>query len=250
MTSSTAVRAKTRSPSAPTGIRAVAASLTASSGDAGTRLEHRLVLLIVVTRWVTVVAGVLIGLLNLHSENAGHFFPAAIVLLIFSGIASYEQMRSSSLRLVQVLTMIELVLTVGAISVTGAFKSPFILTPITPLLLAGYVWGRRATVGTAVAGGIAAFATIFIQSVDAADQRQAGQIAVVYLLCGALGAFSRNLVVEVEAQRAAAIDQATQMATANELLVSLHRLAQTLPASFDLGEVVESIRRRHELHRR
>ena len=34
------------------------------------------------------------------------------------------------------------------------------------------------------------------------------------------------------------------MATANELLVSLHGLAQTLPASFDLREVVESMRQR------
>jgi signal transduction histidine kinase len=34
------------------------------------------------------------------------------------------------------------------------------------------------------------------------------------------------------------------MATANELLVSLHALSQTLPASFDLGEVVTSIRQR------
>ncbi len=55
---------------------------------------------------------------------------------------------------------------------------------------------------------------------DTADQRQAGQIAIVYLLCGALGAFTRNLVEELETQRAAAIDQATQMATANDLLVS------------------------------
>ena len=34
------------------------------------------------------------------------------------------------------------------------------------------------------------------------------------------------------------------MATANELLVSLHALAQTLPASFDLREVVDSTRER------
>jgi signal transduction histidine kinase len=34
------------------------------------------------------------------------------------------------------------------------------------------------------------------------------------------------------------------MATANELLVSLHALAQTLPSSFDLKEVVESMRLR------
>ena len=61
---------------------------------------------------------------------------------------------------------------------------------------------------------------------------------------GWLLTITRNLAIEIETQRAAAIDQATQMATANDLLVSLHRLAQTLPASFDLGEVVESIRQR------
>ena len=117
---------------------------------------------------------------------------------------------------------------------TGGLASPFVLTPVTGLLLAGYVWGRRATVGTAIAGVLAAAATIVIQSVDATDRRAAGQIAVVFLLCGALGAFTRNLIVEIESQRAAAIDQAAEMATANELLVSLHALAQTLPASFDL----------------
>src|SRR4029077_9021474 len=94
-------------------------------------------------------------------------------------------------------------------------------------------------------GGIAAFALILIQTANSSDQRSAaGQIAVVFLLCGALGAFTRNLVAEIEVQRAAAKDQATQMATANDLLVSLHALAQTLPASFDLGEVVESVRQR------
>ena len=83
-----------------------------------------------------------------------------------------------------------------------------------------------------------------MQSIDATDQRSAGQIAVVFLLCGALGAFTRNLIAEIESQQAAAIDQAAEMATANELLVSLHSLAQTLPASFDLREVVDSMRLR------
>ena len=73
-----------------------------------------------------------------------------------------------------------------------------------------------------------------MQTFDVTDQRAAGQIAVVFLLCGALGAFTRNLISEIESHQAAAIDQAAEMATANELLVSLHALAQTLPASFDL----------------
>ena len=126
---------------------------------------------------------------------------------------------------IQLLVVLELVLTVTASTATGGLASPFVLTPVTGLLLAGYVWGRRATVGTAIAGVIAAAATIAMQSVDATDQRSAGQIAVVFLLCGALGAFTRNLIAEIESHRAAAIDQAAEMATANELLVSLHALA-------------------------
>ena len=96
-------------------------------------------------------------------------------------------------------TIVELVVTVGAIMATGGFTSPFILTPVTGLLLAGYVWGRRATVGTAVAGAIAAAAP---RSRSSRPTRPisgaAGQIAVIFLLCGALGAFTRNLVVEIE----------------------------------------------------
>jgi len=218
------------------------ATVLASTGRDGSRLETRLVVLVVASRAITVAAGVVFGLMK--APPGGHFALASVSLAVYATFESIQQLRATSLQRVRVLTLMELVLSIGAIIATGAFKSPFILTPITGLLLAGYVWGRRATVGTAVAGAIAAAAAIAIQSADANDQRAASQIAVIFLLCGALGAFTRNLVVEIEMQRASAIDHATQMATANDLLVSLHSLAQTLPASFDLGEVVESIRQR------
>jgi hypothetical protein len=222
------------------GFGRLAAAL-ASTADAGTRLESRLVLLTVATRWLTIGAGIILGILK--PPPGGHFLAASIALVVYAAIETVLQLRFTSYSRLQVIVGIELIVAVTAITFTGGIKSPFILTPITGLLLAGYVWGRRATVGTAVAGAIAAVSAIAIETVDTSDTRSAGQIAVVFLLCGALGAFTRNLVAEMETQRAAAIDQATQMATANDLLVSLHRLAQTLPASFDLGEVVESIRR-------
>jgi signal transduction histidine kinase len=224
----------------PEEVGRIAAALASNAEH--TRIETRLVYLTVTSRVITVVAGVLIGLVHRPEGNA---FPiSAGALLLWTAFASLYQIHAGTLAHVKVMTIVELALTIGAIIATGGFTSPFILTPITALLMAGYAWGRRATVGTAVAGAVAATAAFAIQFSDAADQRAAGQIAVFFMLCGALGAFTRNLVVEVEAQRAAAIDQATQMATANDLLVSLHTLAQTLPASFDLGEVVESIRQR------
>jgi signal transduction histidine kinase len=220
------------------------AAVLASTDDAGTRLESRLVLLTIATRWITVAAGVLFGVLT---KPPGHFLLATFVLISFATLMSFVQPRQTSIQGVQVLTVVELIVTVGAAIATGGVKSPYVLTPITGLLLAGYVWGQKAVIGTALSGAIAAVAAILLEtakSAQATDRGSAGDIAVIFLLCGALGAFTRNLVVEIEAQRAAAVDQATQMATANDLLVSLHALAQTLPASFDLGEVVESIRQR------
>jgi signal transduction histidine kinase len=217
------------------------AAVLASSDDTAPRIESRLVRLTVTTRWVTICAGLLFGVLR-HGNK--HFAEAAIALVAFAVVQTFHQMQPGSDNRMRLMVLTELLLTVGAAIATGGLASPFVLTPVTGLLLAGYVWGRRATVGTAIAGVIAAASTIAMQSVDSTDRRSAGQIAVVYLLCGALGAFTRNLISEIESHRAAAIDQAAEMATANELLVSLHGLAQTLPASFDLPEVVDSMRLR------
>ena len=221
------------------GFGRLAAAL-ASSDAVAPEIENRLVRLTVTTRWVTILAGIAFGVLR---GSTPHFVPTSIVLVAFAVIMTFQQTHTPSSG-IKLLVVLELVLTVTASTVTGGLASPFVLTPVTGLLLAGYVWGRRATVGTAVAGVIAALATLAMQTFDVTDQRAAGQIAVVFLLCGALGAFTRNLISEIESHQAAAIDQAAEMATANELLVSLHALAQTLPASFDLREVVDSMRER------
>jgi len=222
------------------GIGRLAAAL-ASSDAAAPRIENRLVGLTVTTRWVTILAGIIFGFLR---EQNDHFALASIALVVFAGIQTIYQLQPNSSPRLRVLVVFELALTVAACAATGGLASPFVLTPVTGFLLAGYVWGRRALVGTAVAGVMAVLATLTMQVIDQSDTGAAGQIAVVFLLCGALGAFTRNLITEIERHRAAALDQAADLATANELLVSLHGLAQTLPASLDLREVVDSTRTR------
>lgn len=206
------------------------------------RLEQRLRLLTVGLRWITTSVGIVVGVLG----DVDLAFALGSLALVGCGAGvTVRQLRDwQPTQLFAASVLGEVVFTVVVAAATDGLESPFILTPLTGLLLSGYVFGRRAWVGTATAGVLAAAATIVLQSSEPAAESAASQIAVVYLLCGALGAFTRNLVVEIEEQRAAAIDQATQMATANELLVSLHALSQTLPASFDLGEVVASIRTR------
>src|SRR5262249_44521417 len=70
------------------------------------------------------------------------------------------------------------------------------------------------------------------------------EVGILLLLCGILGAFTRRLVDELGMHEEAAWDQISRLTTANELLVALHSVAQSLPASLDLREVAESSRTR------
>ena len=148
------------------GFGRLAAAL--ASGDAvAPQIEDRLVRLTITTRWVTILAGVLFGVLR-HSSD--HFVAVSIVLVTFATVMSFQRTHKPSTR-IRLLVVLELVLTVTASTVTGGIASPFVLTPVTGLLLAGYVWGRRAAIGTAISGLIAAAATLTMQAFDATDQR-------------------------------------------------------------------------------
>src|SRR5439155_22964810 len=113
----------------------------ASSDTPAPRIANRLVLLTVTTRWVTILAGIIFGFLRNESE---HFALAAIALVVFAGIQTIYQLQPTASPRLRVLVVFELSLTVAACAVTGGLASPFVLTPVTGFLLAGYVLGRRA----------------------------------------------------------------------------------------------------------
>src|SRR5689334_12369527 len=92
------------------------AAALASTDDAGTRLETRLTLLTIASRAITVTAGVLFGLLNdLHRHG---FLICSAVLIVYAIFASYQQLRTNDLNRVRLLTLGELIITVGVIMLT------------------------------------------------------------------------------------------------------------------------------------
>jgi signal transduction histidine kinase len=140
--------------------------------------------------------------------------------------------------------MIEAALVSAVIGATGGAGSPFILAAAVPVVLAGYGLGRRRTAGFAYVAFLLIMIAVIVQGHDPEGQRAAVEVGVLLLLCGVLGAFTRRLVNELGLHQEAAWDQVTRLATANELLVALHGVAQTLPASLDLHEVIDSTRTR------
>lgn len=254
----TALRASSRSergshdpttpdrPNARGGARPGRAPSPARAGDPlavePLDLAHRLTLLASGLRWGTVCVGILVGLL--HDPSDPVFLCGGIALVAHALLLS---LRPRPLdppdRAVQITVLIELVLTVTVATLTGGVDSPFVLTSAVPIVLAGYSWGRRLVGGVTIAGLVATVAVVVAQQADADSQRSAAGLGVVFLLCGVLGASTRRLVADLNA-RQAVLDHTSRMATANELLVALHGVARTLPASLDLADVLDSARAR------
>jgi signal transduction histidine kinase len=67
-----------------------------------------------------------------------------------------------------------------------------------------------------------------------------GQWAVELVLVALLAGYTRRLFGEAEQRHSQALDRMSRLSEANDLLVSLHRVAQSLPASLDQNQVLAS----------
>jgi signal transduction histidine kinase len=205
-------------------------------------LNQRLRVFADLSRWATYALGLIAG--ALAGPVDGRFVTVAVALGMNAAIQHRDPLRLDPPgRRAGFRVVLELTLTVVAVAATGSAHSPFVLTPMPVMVVASYLWGDRLTRGRAAPVTIVVLFVVAL-AIITSNENTAANLALVFVLCGMLGAVGHSFLVEVESQRAAAADQVSQMATANELLVSLHAVAQTLPASLDLGEVMSSARNR------
>src|SRR5206468_10067274 len=125
--------------SAPEGFGRLAAAL-ASTDDAGTRLESRLVVFTIATRWVTILAGTIFGIMK---PPPGPFGLATLVLISFAAVQTFVQLRRASLRNVQAATVTELVVMIGAAMPPVVFRARSVLLRFTGPFLPATGWVDR-----------------------------------------------------------------------------------------------------------
>ena len=137
----------------------------------------------------------------------------------------------------------ELAITVMAVAATGYWNSPFVFTVISAVMAAGFARGFGFAMRLAVACALAlsipywVVATTRSRSVRLQDSAQwSAELVLVALVAG----YARRLFGEAEVRHSLALDRISRLAEANALLSSLHRVAQSLPSSFDLDEILES----------
>jgi len=66
------------------------------------------------------------------------------------------------------------------------------------------------------------------------------QWAVILVVVGLIAGQTRRITGEAGRQRSLAMNRMERLTDANSLLYSLHRVAQTLPASLDLNDVLDT----------
>ncbi|MEY2462439.1 MAG: hypothetical protein QOH64_577 [Acidimicrobiaceae bacterium] len=189
------------------------------------------------TRWGT--AG--IGLVLAAAGNRDNDLVTAAWSFVIVGYCLYRTLRPLTFRedvggLLAILVDVGIhVITVNA---TGYWQSPFVFSLITAIIIAGFARGFAFAFRIAV---VSVLAVGIPDNVSGNNEVRIGaQWACEFVLVALVAGYARRISGEADLQQSLALDRMGRLADANALLFSLHRLAQTLPASLDLDEALDA----------
>ncbi|MGK2930341.1 MAG: sensor histidine kinase [Acidimicrobiales bacterium] len=195
---------------------------------------------ILLIRWGTTA----VGSVAATPDIADGRLRAVFWVLLLIGYSTYRTARPiedrPSLRRQLEITA-EAVLMGLTIAATGYFDSPLVFSTLTPVAVAGFISGFGTSIRLAVATCLAVGIPMLIESDTAAeDARTSAQWGVELVLVGVVAGYARRISGDADDRQAEALDRMTRLIDANDLLFSLHQVAQDLPSSLDLREVLES----------
>lgn len=135
----------------------------------------------------------------------------------------------------------EVALHVAAVDVTGGWASPWVFSCITAVSIAGFARGYGFALRIGIASSLAISLPVLVQPDRTPDDlRTCATWTGMLLLSSLIAGFVRRVSGEADRERDLALDRLSRLADANALLYSLHRVAQTLPQSLDMRDVLDS----------
>jgi signal transduction histidine kinase len=167
------------------------------------------------------------------------------VFRVFRPVRVYDD-TSSLLRVIA-----EVGIHVLAVVATGYWDSPLVFSLLTAIMLAGFARGFGFAVRIGAVSALAvAIPDMTRSGYNLDDFRTSIQWTSELLLVALIAGYARRVTGEADRQHSLALDRLGRLSDANSLLFSLHRVAQSLPASLDLDEALDStIQRVRDLFR-
>ncbi|MEO6988146.1 MAG: GAF domain-containing protein, partial [Aquihabitans sp.] len=137
--------------------------------------------------------------------------------------------------------LVEVTLHVSIVVATGFWESPFVFSLISAITIAGFARGFAFAVRVSIVASLAiSIPFLAYHDVTSTDLRITTQWSVWLTLVALIAGYARRILGEADRQHSLALDRLGRLADANLLLYSLHRIAQTLPASLDLEESLDT----------
>ena len=191
--------------------------------------------LVIAIRWATVAVGLALAALQEDGTNRAGYLALGIPLVAYAVLRTVRPLRyltgpQATTGLLDVLA--EVALSLAVVVATDYWSSPYVFCLASAIVAAGFARGFGFAIRTACTA-IAAVAIPYHLQVEAAQTGTTIQWGGELLLIALVAGYARRLFGEAEEQSALARQ-------ANDLLTQLNAVAQTLPASLDLGETVDA----------
>lgn len=220
------------------GRRAADAAIFSSSAASDRLANFNPVILAV--RWATAVACVALSA-NAFVETDLSVVPWTAAIVFNTVARSVQPLEYSDDTRSFLNLLFEIGLTLLGVTLTGFWHSPLVFALTSTIILAGFARGFGFALRIGMASAIAVSLPGLSQAGWNHDEWSlSGQWTLILLLVGVVAGYGRRISGEATRQQTIALDRLSHLADANSLLYSLHRVAQTLPSSLDLEEVLES----------
>lgn len=131
--------------------------------------------------------------------------------------------------------------TVLIVVATGYWDSPLAFSVVTAVVIAGFARGFGFALRVAGAAVLAVSVPWSFETTYSPESREVVvQWAVVVLLAALVAGYAQRILGEADERQVLAMDRLGRLTDANSLLYQLHQVTQTLPASLDLDEVLDT----------
>lgn len=191
-------------------------------------------------RWGALAVGFALGSSEIGDQDPG-VLVGGVVLVAYTVLRTLRPLRVQDGTAGFLRVLFEVCLSVTVVVATGYWESPYVFSLITAIIVAGYERGFAFAIRISLASALAV-AVPYVGWADGTTDslRRSLQWTMVLLLVAMIAGYARRISTESARQHSLALDRLGRLAEANALLFSLHRLAQSLPASLDLDEVLDS----------
>lgn len=190
------------------------------------------------------LAGAIVQARGDFSTDNWRLVAALVAAGVYAVIAAVRPIPHRDVARVRTRLVVEQSLHTSLVLLTGAWTSPLALCLIPTAMVAGFAAGTVFASELALAS-LAVVSVQYLTDVSLNDG-----FAEVLLWAGLLGlvaftsGLSQRATIDAARQKELALVRVSRLAEANSLLFALQRVAQSMPASLDLDDVVDSTLKR------